>query len=255
MSDDTNIKVKIYKNHDREQGEKYKPYVPQYLVHGKEPEEYHGAVVPSGIALAKPTSDNPRGSKRPGLRQSYAVESTSPIGRGRGPVPNVGNNMEHTWSGVDDDIVDDLSGESIDPNHEMIDNNDFVTDEALGVQPPMVWQNGPTAGDIRSAPEPGKVTIEMPPSTAELVEKMAPNQRSNPASSDEILYILRDLAEDSYLLIVDGTPICSGPMEEIQDQARAMVFGEHEICDGNPVSPDDIVILKRVKVKVGLFLE
>jgi hypothetical protein len=50
-------------------------------------------------------------------------------------------------------------------------------------------------------------------------------------------------------------PLCSGPKEEIEDQARALVFGEHEMCDGNPVPVDDIVILKRVKVKVGLFLE
>lgn len=253
---DTNGKVKTYKNPDRAQGEKYKPYVPQYQVHGKEPEEYHGAVVPGGIALAKPSSDNPR-AKRPGIRQPYAVESTSPIGRGRGPVPNVGNNMEHTWSNVDGDVIDDLSGVALDPNQEMIDNNDFVTDEALGIQTPMVWQNGPTADDVQAAPERGKVTIEMPPVAvrAELAKKMDTDQRSNPVSPDEILYILKDLAEESYLLMVEGTPVCSGPMEEIQDQARAMVFGEHEICDGNPVSPDDIVILKRVKVKVGLFLE
>ena len=257
---DTNVKIKTYKNPDRDKGEKYKPYVPQYQVHGKDPEEYHGAVVPSGIALAKPnltSEDNPR-MKRPPMRQPYAVESASPVGRGRGPVPNVGNNMEHTWASVDGDVIDDLSGEPVDPNQEMIDNNDFVSEEALGIQTPMVWQNGPVAEDVHPAPERGKVTIEMPTPAAiraELVEKMEADQQSNPVSPDEVLYILKDMAEGSYLLIVDGTPICSGPMEEIQDQARAMVFGEHEMCDGNPVSPDDIVILKRVKVKVGLFLE
>jgi hypothetical protein len=63
------------------------------------------------------------------------------------------------------------------------------------------------------------------------------------------------LQEDDYLLLVDGTAICSGPMDEVQEQARGLVFGEHPLCDGEPIPVDDIVVIKRVKLKVGLFLE
>ena len=52
--------------------------------------------------------DNPR-AKRPLIRpQPYAEAVPSPVGRGRGLLPNVGNNLEQTWSGVDGEIVDDL---------------------------------------------------------------------------------------------------------------------------------------------------
>src|SRR5512143_3135329 len=106
---DTNGKVKLIRNPDRNKPAPYKPYVPQYQVHGKDPQEYQGAVVPGGIKLARPSalpSDNPR-SRRAPVRQPYADAGvTSPVGRGRGPVPNVGNNMEHTWSSVDGEIVD-----------------------------------------------------------------------------------------------------------------------------------------------------
>lgn len=244
---DTNGKVKVYKNPDRNKAAPYKPYVPQYQVHGVEPEEYRGAVVPSGVKIARPSADNPREGKRPSLRQPYAdVTITSPIGRGRGPVPNVGNNMEHTWSSVDGGIVDDLTDEEIDPNQMMVDNNDYVSDAALG------YQSGPTAADIGAEKgRQGERFQVFPPQAIEQEIEAV----HHPADPEDLLPVLTDLDDDAYLLIVSGVPVCSGPKAEIEDQARALVFGEHEMCDGNPVPVDDIIILKRVKVKVGLFLE
>lgn len=237
---DTDGKVKLIKNPDRNKPAPYKPYVPQYQVHGKDPQEYQGgAVVPGAIARPTPLpSDNPRARRVP-VRQPYAEAITSPIGRGRGPVPNVGNNMEHTWSSVDGEIIDDLSGQEIDPNQEMIDNNDFVSDAAFG------YQNGPTAADIRP-------NYQVFPAQAFEKEVQA---NHIPADPEDLLPVLTSLEEDDCLLIVSGVPVCSGPKDAIEDQARALVFGEHEMCDGNPVPVDDIIILKRVKVKVGLFLE
>ena len=152
---DTDGKTKTYKHPERGKPANYKPYVPQYQVHGKEPSEYHGAVVPNGLPAASPSTDNPR-LKRAPVRQPYAPPATSPIGRGRGPIPNVGNNMEQTWSssGVDGDIVDDLSGEVLDPNHPMVDNNEFATDQALG------FQAGPLASEIQTPPPRGQVIFE-----------------------------------------------------------------------------------------------
>lgn len=236
---DTDGKVKLIKNPDRNKPASYKPYVPQYQVHGKDPQEYQGGAVVPGTKLARPTplpSDNPRARRAP-VRQPYAEATASPIGRG--PVPNVGNNMEHTWSSVDGEIVDDLTGEEIDPNQQMIDNNDFVDESAFG------FRNGPTAADIRP-----HYNVFPPQAIEQEVEAI-----HRPADADDLLPVLTELEEEAYLLIVAGTPVCSGPREEIEDQARALVFGEHEMCDGNPVPVDDIIILKRVKVKVGLFLE
>lgn len=236
---DTDGKVKTYKNPDRNKPEPFKAYVPQYQVNGIEPGEYHGAVVPSGTQVARPSADNPR-MKKPALRQPYApVDTPSPVGRGRSPIPNVGNNMEHTWSSVDgQDIVDDISGE-VDPNHLMVDNNDYVTDQAFG------FQAGPLAAEIAKGPQ-GQVSFE---------EEVQAHPVHSQDTVQDLIPILSHLDDESFLLIVAGVPVCSGPKEEIQDQARALVFGEHEMCEGNPVPIDDIIILKRVKVKVGLFLE
>lgn len=259
---DTDGKIKLIRNPDRDKPTNFKPYVPQYQVEGIEPEQYQGAVVPSGSQVARPSADNPR-LKKPALRQPYTAATTSPIGRGRGPVPNVGNNMEHTWSSVDGDIVDDLTGEAPQPERElvsvstgpnapfgvmyadqvMIDNNDFVTEQALG------YQSGFTAEDIQGPTKQGTVLFESGYSEPEETVKTTTTE------VEDLLPIVASLADDSFLLIVSGVPLCSGPKEEIEDQARALVFGEHEMCDGNPTPIDDIIILKRVKVKVGLFLE
>lgn len=232
-------KIKTYKHPDREKVVQYKPYVPQYQIHGVDPKVIQSGVVSGNIKIASPlplSSDNPR-SKRSAIRQPYAtVGSPSPLGNG--PVPNVGNNMEHTWSSVDGDIIDDISYD-IDENHNLIDNNDTVSNEALG------YQSGLTANDID--PQEQKTFM--------LEEDLSSLSKDNQDNTDKLLPVIVDLVDNSYLLIVSGVAICSGPLEEIQDQARALVFGEHELCDGNPISVDDIIILKKIRIKVGLFLE
>lgn len=222
----SNGKVKVYKNPDRSKGAPFKPYVPQYQLMGIEPEEFKSAVVPPNYPQAKPSEVNPRTRPQFSVRQDYATPTPSPIGRGFGPIPNVGNNIEHTWSGVDKEIVDDLQSD-IDPNHPMIDNNEYVSEEALGQ---------PTAA------------------TQSLQSFMAESTvRSN--DPDDLIPILQDLEEGSYLLLANGVAVCSGPLEDIQEQASALVFGEHDLCAGNPIPVEDIVILKRAVIKFGLFLE
>jgi hypothetical protein len=237
-------KLKIYKNPDRNKGDNFKPYTPQYQVHGVEPSEYRSAVVPSGSPTAAPSTVNPRDKRAP-MRQPYAPTATSsPVGRGRGPIPNVGNNMEQSWSSVDGGIIDDMTNEPPETDQQMIDNNHFMTDQALG------FRAGQMASELQHVPQ-GRVTLEeMPP-----VEYQQMTSDNHSSDADDVLPILADLADDAYLLIVTGVPVCSGPKEEIEEQSRLLVFGEHEMCDGQPIPIDDILIVKRVKIKVGLFLE
>lgn len=232
---DNDGKIKVYHNPNRTRMEVTKPYVPEYQVHGIEPSEYRGAIVPGNLKIAKPSADNPR-LKRVPLRQPYATAASSPIGRGRGPVPNVGNNMEHTWSNVDGEVIDDLSDETIDSNTQMVDNNDFVSDQAFG------FQNGVDASNIQPQFTMGNVVIES-------------SKIQSQEEAGDLLSVVSDLSPDSFLLLVDGVPVCSGPKEEIEEQARAFLYGEVDVCDGNPTPIDDILVLKRVRMKVGLFLE
>lgn len=241
----SNGKVKVYKNPARDEKETYKPYVPQYQIRGVEPAEHKGLQSSiSGMVNPSPLPlDNPRGA-RSAIRQPYAEAVSSPVGRGRGPVPNVGNNMEHTWSSVNEEIVDDLANSALDPDHEMIDNNEYVTATALQL-PEELPQLDETAHPT------GKIFSPKPFLSQEDLNKVMKTQESR----DDLAGILEDLEEGTYLLIVNGVAVCSGPSEEIQDQARALVFGEHELCDGSPIPAEDLVILKRATIKVGLFLE
>lgn len=232
MSDKT---VKFYKNPSRSEQEQRKSYTPQYQVLGVEPEEYKSAIAPGPQPPVKKSSDNPR-IRKPDIRQNYAETTASPIGRGRGPVPNVGNNMEHTWSSVDGEIVDDVT---LDPNHPMIDNNDFVSAAALNL-PVESHETLPALDEVAHPPQ--KKFVSQPATTVT-------------TDADDVLPILHNLAEGDYLLLVNGVAVCSGPADEIQEQARLLVFGEHELCDGNPVPVDDVVVIKRIPIKVGLFLE
>jgi len=194
--------VKLYKNADRSKPIAYKKYVPQYQLLGVEPEEVRSAVVPNTIlAQANPLPPtNPRSTRAP-VRQPYARVIPSPIRRD--PVPNVGNNIEQIWSSVDGEIIDDLS---IEMDHPLVDNNDFVT-------------------------------VEQP----EVVEHIP-----------EALPLVKD---DDYLLLIEGTVIATGSLEEIQECTKDLIFGDHSLCGGNPVPSDKLTVFKRIKIKIGVFLE
>jgi hypothetical protein len=241
-------KVKLYKNKDRNKPADLKPYVPQYQIMGVEPEEFHGkAEVGTPVILKrKPLpNDNPR-APRPLIQQPYAEPVPSPIGRGRGLLPNVGNNMEQTWSGIDGEIIDDVK---LDSDHPMVDNNEFVSTAALGIQEQ-------ADDDMMEVEEEENSEVQSTfPVDDEEKTFLTENQLQAALKEEYLSKIVQNLEEEEYLILVDGISVCSGPLESVQQQARGLVFGEHPLYNGNPVSIDDIIILKRVKVKIGLFLE
>lgn len=240
MSD---TKIKTYKNHNRGGNVDYKPYVPQYQIEGIEPSIYSSAIVPDNTKIAKPDPlppDNPRAKRSPIRQQVYS--NIRPKSYHMDKIINVGNNMEHVWSNSVEDIQNDFdveSDEGVDLSKPMIDNNEYYTDEALK------FQSGVTASEILKDHENGKVEFEQEPE-----EYLKSQDRDS-----DLFSIISDLSDSLYLLIVNGTSVCSGPQEEIEEQARALVFGEHQMCGGNPTPIEDIVIVKKVKMKIGLFLE
>jgi hypothetical protein len=220
--------VKIYKNPARKSPDLLKKYTPQYQNLGIEPTTFNSSLsATQRVSLAKPSmpeqDDNPR-TRRPNIRQPYAETTASPIGRGRGPLPNVGNNIEQTWSSVDGELVDDV----FETNQPMIDNNDYVTEEALGQQ---------------------ETNYE------KVVSFLSEDQLQDAVGQDYMSSILDQLQEDEYLLFVDKEPVCSGTLAQVQDELRSLIFGEHPAFPNRSMSPDDIVVIKRVKLKVGVFLE
>lgn len=81
------------------------------------------------------------------------------------------------------------------------------------------------------------------------------NTESNEVNDDDIVEILSSLDEGSYLLLVDGAPICSGPLDQIEDEVSALIYGKHELCDGELTDPQSVCVLKKMSIKVGAFLE
>jgi hypothetical protein len=214
----SNDKVKVYKNPKRSDVADTTKYIPQYQVLGVSPSEYKSAVVPENTPVIKhPSPDNPR--IRPPVNQPYAEVPEPVFPVGRGPTPNVGNNMEHTWSSVDGHIIDDIDEYPTDPNNPMVDNNEYLSTEAFQLTPDHV---APSFEDV---------------------------------NEDEVVPILNDLEAGSYLLLVKGVPICSGPSSEIEDQVKALIFGEHELSGGVSIPEEDLIVLKKVNIKVGVFLE
>lgn len=247
-------KVKLYRNPYRNKLPDFKPYIPQYQQMGLEPEERMTPPASMGHAArqlvkAPISRDNPR-APRPLMRQPYAEAVASPVGRGRGLLPNVGNNLEQSWSSVDGEIVDDISAPPDTDPQMMMDNNDYVSAQALGIT-----EDGDSLPVHRYDPKTDTVEIEEPNfMTQNELQHMEQDDHTT-ASEQYLSDVVNSLEEGEYLLLVNGSAICSGPLEGVQDQARGLLFGEHPLCEGNPMPVDDIVVLKKVKLKVGLFLE
>jgi hypothetical protein len=208
----SNGKIKFYKNPHRSAAADSavrQSYVPEYRKLGASPVELNS---PEGTLNNMPQItdlNNPR-LRSLSIRQSYAEQPDQ--------------NKDQTWSGVDGDIIDDLSDQqvlSLDPNAEMIDNNDYVSVESNSFM---------TKRDIDEA------VLEQA-----VYESALDNLKSYPS--------------DTYILFVNNVVVFVGSLKEVQNEAALLVFGEHKLSDGVAVPIDDIVVLKKVNIKVGLFLE
>lgn len=234
-------KVKLYKNPDRKIPATYKPYVPAYEVHGLSPIEISPASVPAmQTQLTKHapvvSRNNPRIRPTQVFRKNipFADVPTSESPVGKGPLPNTGNNVETNWVSVDGEDFDSVIIEeenshlhkaALDPNHQMIDNNQ---DDASNYQ------------DI---PE----QIPPPP------ENRPTYMVDDPGEDNEAESL--DIGLDDYVLIVSGNILSIGNLDVVQEEVKALCFGEHELNKTNDITLDDIIVLKRVKLKVGVFLE
>lgn len=227
----SNDNVKIYRNPGRKNVEEQKTYIPQYKLLGVDPEMHAVAKVPPKAPVSLGSTDNARLPKPPMRNnQPYAEAVHSPIGRGRGPLPNVGNNMEQTWSSVDDKIVDDVF--TFDPNEKMIDNNDFVAESSFELHK----DHG------------NKVSFDLPTNNESLAYNAIISENDGELSS-----IVKQLEEDDYLILVNGVSLCSGASSYIEEVTKSLLFGEHKLFDG-PVPIEDLVILKKIKIKIGVFV-
>ena len=203
---------------------KFKPYVPQYKVRGLHPEHIASATVPETLnrvqAMKRPM---PRSMENPRIRPAPSISNNVPYAElpadfmSSGSLPNVGNNMENTW-GPNDEVFDvDQDLVQTVPSHLLIDNNQF--DDKNYANIPDMLEAPPTERDITVYEE----------------EKTS--------------------MDGDYILVVKDEIIASGSLAEIESEVKQLVFGEHPLCLQNEIVTEDIVVLKKMKIKVGVFLE
>lgn len=204
-------KENLIKNPARLVPDQIVQYVPQYRLMEIEPTEYSSPPTPNAIVIAKGSPENPR-LPRSAVRQPYAEV---PLAKKDLPkdIPNVGNNVEHVWSSVDGEIIDDIS-EEMDPETEMVDNNEFVS---------------PLLGSSQE-----QTTME--------------------GEFQQFANMMQAVDDGEYLLLVKGVAIDKGSIIEIEPIVQDLLFGTHEICDGQPFVAEDVLVIRKVPVKIGIFL-
>ena len=58
-----------------------------------------------------------------------------------------------------------------------------------------------------------------------------------------------------YILMVSNRMVMSGTLHSIESKVKAIVYGDDEEFASVEVSTDDIVVLKRLNIRVGVFIE
>lgn len=228
-------KVKLYTNPARGQTKPVAPYVPVYKSLGIVPEKAGTTQnIPTRMPVAPQRQQQSEALENPRMRSGRPnnvafSEAPPPKTIESGRFPNTGNNMESAWISIDgedfnDVIIEDgnLNRVKLDPNQQMVDNN--FDDEKN-------YQNIPRQ-------------MKPPPVQEYTVEASDVESVSN-----------FDIADDEYVLVVFDSIVNIGAMEVIQEEVSRLLFGDHELNQNNSITQENIIVLKRVKIKVGVFLE
>lgn len=237
--------TKYFKNPERAKVTPFQNYVPRYQLMGITPAPaatgeiavhkgyaetdlghrnipFAARVLPKA-ADPKLIAGKDRYPKTRNVPYAEPVEMSSDIIRNV-TLPNVGNNVENTWSGMDGLIIDEENNyATVDKNQSMIDNN--FDDENNYLDIPQ---------ELEEAPLP-LIEVE---DTVTVFDAAQLN-----------------IGYNEYVLAVKGEIISTGPMDQIQEEVRELVFNEHPLSGENVISTDDIIVLKRIKIKVGVFIE
>lgn len=85
--------------------------------------------------------------------------------------------------------------------------------------------------------------------TAAALENINPEIEQQAPISNDV-----DLQEDEYLLMVNGEIISTGALNPIQREVKDLVFGDHALFQ-EQIPLENIMVLKRIKIKMGVFLD
>jgi hypothetical protein len=123
---------------------------------------------------------------------------------------------EPTFSGLDGEIYDENSDTPlrIDRDRHMVDNNDYL----------FSFNETPIVDTITTQNTKATDTISSAPQVGD------------------------------YILMVNGKLLSSGTMSNIEKLVKSILYKEYEEFKDQDINIDDIVVLKRVEIKVGVFV-
>jgi len=139
------------------------------------------------------------------------------------------------------------------PNHKLL-GYDFgsldgqVVDSNLSEKPPYQQFNKPQE-------------MFAPLNKDELVQNRVQATQSNVQvetgnlDNSDLINGLAESETGSYIVLIDFVPVCSGPKEEIAEVVGDLLYGHHEICEGQEIELSRILVLKKVNFYVSMNLD
>lgn len=202
---------------------KYKPYYQQMNI---TPKEYPSNNIDGDIYISVGgSSDNPRiKSPPPPLKKlpfaEVVLDSNSKVNitSTKNYFPNVGNNMENSWNGLDYEVVDDLGWNS----DQSVDNNDEVDIDSLQI-----------------------------PSQSSLLNSFldSKNNVSNELPDVNSAFQLNE----EYILFLNQEVFSGGSFDFIQKEVEKLLYGEHESFK-EEVLLENISVYKKMDIKIGILI-
>ena len=212
-----------FKNPARTLQKPYKPYTPQWQVLDKEP------MTPEGQPLSELTA-----------RPAPVVVPPSNLR----PVASFGGQTRKPRPmGISQNVPFAEPGQTLGSGHPNVGNNVEATWASLDGM--SINEQGDVV-EIEDAPVQDNNVDD--PRNYKSIPKMLP-----PPAADNQMYL--DVKVDEGVLVVMGEVIAINPLSLIEEEVQALIFGEHPLCQDNDITLDDIVVLKRAKIRAGVFVE
>ena len=87
----------------------------------------------------------------------------------------------------------------------------------------------------------------------EHLQGVSPNKTHKPVVEETTEQITTPEVGD-YILMVLGKLIASGSLEQIEARVKAIIYSEDSTFSGLEVGVNDVIVLKRIGIKIGVFL-
>lgn len=210
-------KVKFYSNPQRNSVAKPERYVPHYQVQGINPAYMRGVPGGSNVALSN--------------NQPVVNPSDNPRTR---PDPMA---LPYATDGSyenDYDFYDDAHGNDFIPNVGNVDNS---------------WNYDPKVQNNIV----DDIDIDVDESAYE--ERIEATHSHQEESLPETDLPLNASSKDDYVLIFEDSILKVGDLSSMEPIIHSLLNGTHDLSIGKKVTVDDVILLKRVKIKFGLFFE